>query len=41
MDLDNTEKSGGGRLFIFPAFYAGQYEFFIIMRCAKDSEEMP
>lgn len=28
MDLDNTEKSGGGRLFIFPAFYAGQYEFF-------------
>lgn len=28
MDLDNTEKAGGGRLFIFPAFYAGQYEFF-------------
>jgi hypothetical protein len=23
MDLDNTEKAGGGRMFIFPAFYAG------------------
>lgn len=28
MDLDNTDKAGGGRLYIFPAFYAGQYEWF-------------
>lgn len=28
MDLDNTSKAGGGRLYIFPAFYAGQYEWF-------------
>lgn len=28
MDLDNTEKAGGGRMYIFPAFYAGQYEMF-------------
>lgn len=28
MDLDNTDKAGGGRLYIFPAFYAGQYEMF-------------
>lgn len=28
MDLDNTSKAGGGRVYIFPAFYAGQYEMF-------------
>lgn len=28
MDLDNTDKAGGGRMYIFPAFYAGQYEWF-------------
>lgn len=28
MDLDNTDKAGGGRTYIFPAFYAGQYEWF-------------
>lgn len=28
MDLDNTSKAGGGRMYIFPAFYAGQYEWF-------------
>lgn len=28
MDLDNTDRAGGGRAYIFPAFYAGQYEMF-------------
>ena len=36
MDLDNTERAGGGRLFIFPAFYNGQYEIFhYIELCRK------
>ena len=39
MDLDNTEKSGGGRLFIFPAFYAGQYEFFHYYEMCKRLSE--
>lgn len=28
MDLDIKGKSGSGRMYIFPAFYAGQYELF-------------
>ena len=36
MDLDNTSKAGGGRAYIFPAFYAGQYEMFhYIELCRK------
>ncbi len=36
MDLDNTDKAGGGRSYIFPAFYAGQYEMFhYIELCRK------
>lgn len=28
MDLDSTSKAGGGRSYIFPVFYDGQYEIF-------------
>lgn len=35
MDLDNTDKAGGGRTYIFPAFYAGQYEWFHYVELCK------
>lgn len=35
MDLDNTDKAGGGRVYIFPAFYAGQYEWFHYVELCK------
>ncbi len=36
MDLDNTTKAGGGRSYIFPVFYNGQYELFhYIELCRK------
>lgn len=35
MDLDNTTKAGGGRSYIFPAFYNGQYELFHYIELAR------
>ena len=36
MDLDSTSKAGGGRSYIFPVFYDGQYEIFhYIEMCRK------
>lgn len=35
MDLSSAEKAGAGRVYIFPAFYAGQYEWFHYVEMAR------
>lgn len=35
MDLTSTDKAGGGRLYAFPTFYVGQYEWFHYVELAK------
>ena len=35
MDLSSAEKAGSGRVYIFPAFYAGQYEWFHYVELAR------
>lgn len=35
MDLSSAEKAGSGRVYIFPAFYAGQYEWFHYIEMAR------
>lgn len=36
MDLDSAEEAGGGRVYAFPTFYVGQYEWFhYISLCRK------
>lgn len=35
MDLSSADRAGGGRTYIFPAFYAGQYEWFHYIELAR------
>lgn len=35
MDLSSTQKAGGGRVYAFPTFYVGQYEWFHYVELAK------
>lgn len=35
MDLSSAQKAGGGRVYAFPTFYVGQYEWFHYVEMAK------
>ena len=37
MDLSSAAKAGSGRTFIFPAFYAGQYEWFHYIELSRQT----